>query len=181
MHFIIAGVVLSVLFFWGAFNDRYGIPTLAFLVALVGFHLFGGVDVLAFAAANVWTLLAGLGVYLVIGAGYSFYKWWSYARKDMVRQRINRRREVRRNPRLEEDEPDWEPKVPKARRHKSLITGWIGFWPFSLIITLIDDPLRALINWMFRRLRDTYDAIALKAKAWAMGVNLDEVDGDDVW
>jgi hypothetical protein len=42
---------------------------------------------------------------------------------------------------------------PTPKRHKSRIMTWLGFWPFSALWTLLNDPLRRLVEAI-------YDAVA---------------------
>lgn len=49
---------------------------------------------------------------------------------------------------------------PQASENKSRIVAWISFWPFSLVGTLFNDPIRKLINWIFNSLKDTYQAMS---------------------
>ena len=49
---------------------------------------------------------------------------------------------------------------PRASDHKSRITGWIGFWPFSMVGTVINDLLRKLINFLFASFKGLYQKMS---------------------
>jgi hypothetical protein len=49
---------------------------------------------------------------------------------------------------------------PRASDHKSRITGWIGFWPFSMVGTVINDPLRKLIDFLFASFKGLYQKMS---------------------
>lgn len=49
---------------------------------------------------------------------------------------------------------------PKAARNKASITGWIAFWPLSAVWTLIDDPVRRLIDYIFARFKNLYELMS---------------------
>jgi hypothetical protein len=49
---------------------------------------------------------------------------------------------------------------PLAYDNKSKIVAWICYWPFSLIGTLINDPLRRLVNFCFAKLKATYQKMS---------------------
>lgn len=49
---------------------------------------------------------------------------------------------------------------PKAAQNKSNITGWIAFWPLSAVWTLIDDPVRRLIDYIFARFKNLYELMS---------------------
>jgi hypothetical protein len=49
---------------------------------------------------------------------------------------------------------------PNASVHKSTITQWIAFWPVSFVWTMINDPLRNLVNYIFGRIKGVFQRIA---------------------
>lgn len=49
---------------------------------------------------------------------------------------------------------------PKAAQNKASITGWIAFWPLSAVWTLIDDPVRRLIDYIFARFKNLYELMS---------------------
>jgi hypothetical protein len=48
---------------------------------------------------------------------------------------------------------------PKATDHKSMITTWVIYWPFSAAISLMEDLVREAVKWVVTKLRAVYDAI----------------------
>lgn len=51
---------------------------------------------------------------------------------------------------------------PQANNHKALITTWITHWPVSLIWTLINDPIKKLINHIFESIKSVFQKISDK-------------------
>jgi hypothetical protein len=49
---------------------------------------------------------------------------------------------------------------PIAAKHKSKITQWIAFWPISGLWTLINDPIRKLVNVIFSRIKNTFQRLS---------------------
>jgi len=49
---------------------------------------------------------------------------------------------------------------PNAQEHASTILMWIGHWPFSMVWTLVNHPVRRVVRWIFARLRKVYYAIS---------------------
>lgn len=49
---------------------------------------------------------------------------------------------------------------PKASENKARITSWAIFWPFSLVGTLINDPLRRLWNLIWGAVKGLYQKMA---------------------
>lgn len=51
---------------------------------------------------------------------------------------------------------------PQANNHKALITTWITHWPVSLVWTLINDPIKKLINHIFESIKSVFQRISDK-------------------
>lgn len=51
---------------------------------------------------------------------------------------------------------------PIASDNKAKIVAWICYWPWSLIGTFINDPLKRLVEFMFRSLKALYQRISDK-------------------
>jgi len=49
---------------------------------------------------------------------------------------------------------------PRAAKNKSRITSWAIFWPFSLVGTLINDPLRRLWNLIWGAVKGLYQKMS---------------------
>jgi len=45
---------------------------------------------------------------------------------------------------------------PRAAKNKARITSWGTFWPFSMVGTIINDPLRRLWNFLWGQLKALY-------------------------
>jgi hypothetical protein len=52
--------------------------------------------------------------------------------------------------------------IPAATDHKAKIVGWMVFWPWSALWTLLNDPLRRIFNHIFKVLKETYQKISEK-------------------
>jgi hypothetical protein len=50
----------------------------------------------------------------------------------------------------------------RASNYKSKIIAWGIWWPFSLVGTIVDDPIRRFITWTFDRLCGTFQKLADK-------------------
>lgn len=49
---------------------------------------------------------------------------------------------------------------PNAGDNKARITAWITFWPMSAVGTLLDDPLRRLVEFIFSKLKNVYEIMS---------------------
>lgn len=52
--------------------------------------------------------------------------------------------------------------IPSATEYKAKIVGWMVFWPWSAMWTLLNDPLRRIFNHIFKVLKSTYQKISEK-------------------
>lgn len=53
-------------------------------------------------------------------------------------------------------------KKPRAVEHKARIVSWMSFWPFSVVGTFLNDPIRRLFNWLFNSFKALYQKMADK-------------------
>lgn len=49
---------------------------------------------------------------------------------------------------------------PRPRDHKSLITLWMIYWPWSMMWYLLSDPIKRFANWIYRRIQQLLEAIS---------------------
>lgn len=148
-------------------SERYGAATFVFLT-FASIMIFGNDAIFAFLASNPLWVLGILIGYLVIGVVFSIYKWFSYVRDCLNKSKEARMHFLHNNgikdAGLDTPVPDglkdlwsglrkpteleWYPynyandrtKPPKAFSHKSSIIGWMSYWPFFLVASLIRDP-----------------------------------------
>ena len=94
---------------------------------------------LLYAEQHPGTVILAVILYLLIGVVYSFIKWYFYV-KDQARNGRS---------------------LPTASTHKADLGRWIGYWPFSGIWTLIDEPIKQIVI----ELTAKYDSLAEKIYA----------------
>jgi hypothetical protein len=91
------------------------------------------------------SLLLGIG-YFIAGAVWSVVKWW-FAEKARVRRAKRDHGEKYRNSKTQ------------TVKYKSTVLVWIGYWPFSLVWTLLSDPFKRLVCWIYDELLHVYQRI----------------------
>lgn len=84
--------------------------------------------------------------YLAIGLLFSLYKWTSYVRH-MVK---DDRRQYGSESLI----------APTVDSHSTRIIGWMMYWPFSLIWTLINDPIRWLFTFVYNESKAVFQKIS---------------------
>jgi hypothetical protein len=134
-------------------------------------------DLLQHIASNpVWSVILFV-LYFVIGVGWSFIKWFS---KLSVHNRKIKRIMNEYNASDKKDDPKYKSTIvakilyysnsddinsaikksfPKVIDNKGNIIGWIIWWPFSMIGTIITDPLKRIGIFLYDLFGTWYQAI----------------------
>jgi hypothetical protein len=170
--------------------ECWGWATITLVGSVVAAHYAGLADVLTFLRTHmVETALYALG-YVAVGVLWSFIKWFSFLhrsrddlreRKDKLRahyeKHIKSPQFSRTTKEMIEGEmvdvpvpvPTFEEylrdyganlKRPTAADNKGRIIGWMAFWPFSVVGTFLNDPVRRLFNFLFRHFKTLYQKMA---------------------
>lgn len=98
---------------------------------------------------NFRKLLISSIIWLIIGLGWSFFKWFKFARKQYIGYQKHKNGT---------DKSNW---IPKVSDNKERITTWIVFWPFSVIRYAIGNLLRDFFNGIIKIFTGWYDRIAI--------------------
>jgi hypothetical protein len=163
--------------------EHFGFATLTLIATLVGVQLLHLADVLQFVMHHtVETLLYTVG-YLVVGVAWSFIKWFSFLMRFRDKYRECRDTFLKDN-NLKPGEPladnmslaltqylsrqDYYGEFrgnlltakPRAAKNKSRIVSWMYLWPFSVIGTLLNDPVKRLFKFLFNSLKELYQKMA---------------------
>lgn len=94
-------------------------------------------------------ILGWFGLYLLVGVVWAFFKWYFYLHKRIRKE--------------EKEMNRWENhviKIPTAADNKFRIMSWMIYWPFSLIWTAIDQPVRNTFNYLFNRFEIWFDKMS---------------------
>lgn len=152
--------------------------TVVVLGALVGLYFLQSTEVVGLLRAHgPWLPLYALG-YVAAGTLWSFVKWGSFlmgfrrayrgARDEFLAERGSeyrvedlqnylRHHQVSRGP---YGESIARLRKPVAQDNKGRIIAWTGFWPFSFVGTVLDDPVRRLCEASFNWFRGLYQRLA---------------------
>jgi hypothetical protein len=126
--------------------------------------------------------------YFALGALWSVGKWWFFVR-DKRDTYNDRKRDFIADKKLQITVKDAIPTdlrkefksymtrygnggvaMPEARKHKGRIMTWMAYWPWSMVWTLIDDPIKKMFRYIYNRLQRLYEKIS--ESIWA-GVDED--------
>ena len=137
------------------------------------FGFFGvlpnGLGVLPFLAANPYYIALGAACFFVVGTVWAVVKWWFFVHSEAAK----RREEISRNG-SKKNLYGATVKKPIAKNNKSRIITWMCFWPFSLVWTIVDDPIRKIFEAIFSQIKVGLQKISDKAFE-----GLEEDDDDD--
>jgi hypothetical protein len=148
-------------------------------LTLVGFccamHFFGDFNAFGWALDNPFETLSYVGGYFAAGAFWSVCKWWFF-----VRNKRDKYNEVKynfiRDNKLKigvkdvmpaENRKDFrtllrhtDTSMPEARQNKSRIMTWMTYWPWSMVWTMINDPIKKLFRMLYLRMQRIYEKIS---------------------
>lgn len=165
-------------------TEKFGWATLTLILTLVGVQVFhvGGLDLLAFAREHLVQTLLYVGGYLVVGVVWSFIKWFSFLmgfRDEFKQGKAAFLNGLKLNPegQVPENELDnfhsfmqkWKyggyygndlSMRPRAAKNKARITAWMAFWPYSVVGTILNDPIRRVFNWLFNGFKALYQKMS---------------------
>lgn len=152
------------------------------LVGTGGLLLLGGnVGILPWIVANPFLMVAFLIGYVLIGAGWSLFKWFLFVtdRKEKFIEEKSRRRgetllrlksHLNREPSKEEVNAEILASIknnhrkmfgmPVPSEHKSRIMHWMAYWPWSVINSLIFDFIRRFFKHVYNALADVFRKIS---------------------
>lgn len=187
---LIALVVLAIVATVLTEVEHFGWATLSLIATLVGvqvFHNTLGFNLLSWVESHALvTGLLTLG-YVVVGIIWSFVKWFSYLMSYRDKFREHKEAFLKANnlgglvvtaPVPEELRGKFEEYLrtntrwddhgrhiaalerPRASKNKSRIVAWMSLWPFSLVGTILNDPVRRLFNFLFNWFKALYQKMA---------------------
>jgi hypothetical protein len=181
-----AEITLFVILIFLVELEKFGWSTTLMIASVVIYailgHFFKWPQVSSiFTRDNFWSVLDYFGYYLLGAVIWSYGKWlvylWNFrrTRDKMVEQYKKSRLE---NPEQYHSELTIETirsmlgherykrtflsATPKAKEYKGMITAWAIWWPASVIGTIVDDPVRKFINFMFDLFSGLYQKAADK-------------------
>ena len=152
IYVLCAIVLLAIVFIWH-------VELLAALIA--GWFFMTHISLFAWIKAHPAQIAMYVAGYFVAGAAWSVVKWW-FAETKRVQQARNDF-SMRHNTHYHNDAETWAEYAQRMKTkpldHKSDILWWIACWPFSVLWTLIDDPVRRICRRIYDELQGVYQRI----------------------
>lgn len=144
-------------------SDRYGLSTFIVIVSALTLQLFSDIHPFTFIVNNVLeTIFIVIGWFLV-GSVYATVKWWIYVNK--IARKIKIAKDSEKILYYADHRTDaLGDIVPlQVSDYKGKITGWISFWLFSLLGTLLNDVLLEFAEWLYSQIGGILQKISNKA------------------
>jgi len=116
-------------------NEHY--PTPSIVAILLGIVYWKAI------VAAPWHVIALVaGVFVLFGLLWSVFKWFRHVNKTVAQYRNDY------GTTLDKSQMDGLKSECSAFKHKAMITGWIAFWPWSLLWSLTGDFFHMLYDAM---------------------------------
>jgi hypothetical protein len=141
-------VISFILITWSVECDNAISATIMMLVTFTLLYFLGGKDfkstILSILGHPIKLLMA-IFTYLLTGTIWSIVKWYFFL--------MNKKRKI-----IEERDRYWN--VPQVGEHKSRIITWMAYWPFSMIWTLINDPIKRAFREIYNHISNFMQSIS---------------------
>jgi hypothetical protein len=163
--------------------DKPGLATLSIIVFFVLLGWLGNINILNAIRERPLLSLGCLAGYFAAGTMWSICKWWFYVRKLRDKFDEYKRDFLARNNRADAKTiPDdlrilWLNEVdynyslapskskPIVAHNKSRIMTWMVYWPWSLVWTMVNDPIKRLFKEIYRVIQGFMQKISDRAFA----------------
>ena len=147
---------------WAVDSDFDLLAILLVILGVAGTLFFTGTNPIPFVQENFVAIAAGFAGWFVVGAAWSYFKWWRLLKSDAVQADIV------------ENYSYWRKKFPtldknafldsydaiKVSHNKSTIMRWITFWPASMFWFLTYKLIINVAETIYNAVRSTYQALA---------------------
>lgn len=167
--------------------EKGGLATVTFLATLVGLQVLCDVPILAYLWEHPISILLAAGVFLAVGSLWAIGKWWFYTHRQrdrfddavaeflkeqgvqdgiMTNEHKARFTELLLNERWMSEKGLVVGDTPSSpKNHKGDISMWIAYWPWSMTWTLLNDPIKRIGKWIYRKISGILETISATAFA----------------
>ena len=137
------------------------------IITLLAHEFLSDFSPIGYIVANPMTIVYGVIGYLVVGMNWGFVKWWFFTRAAATAYREARDRKYPNMPAGEMLTPEQRERlfndfvipskyVPiltdrRVSNYKTRIITWVTYWPISMFWTLLNDPIKMLVKFLYHR------------------------------
>lgn len=176
LPFLLLMAAECVFIFWCVSSRRLWPGLMSLLIVIGVLQFFGNVPTLVYIWNNPgWTLI-GVGIWIAASAPWAIIKWTLFVRDNSYRYEEILAKFMLDKPEWPKDPNQFTPEQkvewaeffhrnkyntndyeyervkfdPSYQEHKSDIMVWMVFWPWSLLWTILNDPLYKLFQNLYR-------------------------------
>jgi len=152
---------LIIYFLETALNDEYhdtggGAPSTLIIGIVIALYYFLGSkqdvkDFFFYLKDHPWLSLGRIGIYISIGIIWSVFKWFFFLqnKKEYFKKKM--------------ETSSWkfnESDIPQAKRNKARIISWMSYWPFSMLWTTINEPVKKTFRFIYSKIEGVFQKMA---------------------
>jgi hypothetical protein len=175
--------IVTIILLYCAENDRGALATLTVIATLCLLNWCGQIPVFAYIWDHPLVVIPGIAAYFLLGTIWGVGKWFFYVKDQREKYdalKLNFIKKENLTISVDEPIPDdlkalWQTTVqgyyedgryhsldvnPKVGRHKMRIYIWIAYWPWSLVWTMINDPVRKIFNRIYKSISGYLQSIS---------------------
>jgi len=166
MSFLTIGtwIILAVAFvcFLIATEKGSGIgSTVTMILTILALYMFGSkthiTNIFNFCQAHGLIIFVMFVLYIVVGVFWSIIKWFFFLLKIKDKETELLEKDLR-----EKSHYCRHVSAPLAQDNKEAILVWMFYWPFSAIWTLIDQPVKRIYKFIYRKIANYLQNISNK-------------------
>lgn len=155
-------------------NDEGVWATIVFIGTVLSLNFLSKIPILDYIKTNPLHTLAYVGIYFAVGIVWTLIKWYFFVHNKSVKYAAFRAKFLKDNKvteltpelsvRLQElVKSDYDLRnngvtgsAPDPAEHKSDLTRWGTYWPFSMVGTALNDIIRKAWDYVYEMLQTTY-------------------------
>jgi len=161
-------------------NDEGFWATVIAIGTVCSLQFLSHIPLLTAIKAHPGTTALYIASYFAIGAGWSLFKWYvfltkarikyesakadfleEYSAKELTGELAAKFMDLlASNHSYSDDDHAISATPPEARKHKSNLTRWATYWPFSMVGFALNDVVRKAWNYIYDLLQSTYQRIS---------------------
>lgn len=181
----VLGALACAFLFYCAETDNGLWATIVLVAGLGGVYLITDFNVTMWLYQNPLKFLICISLYFTIGVAWAVIKWFFYVKDQLKAFKACKKsfcEENRLDP--EKDMPETHladfkyylnrnriEYKPTPKNNKSRIYVWIAYWPWSGVWTLINDPVKRIVEFCYDCIVHTLESIT--ARVW---VGIEDLD-----
>jgi hypothetical protein len=153
-------------------NDEGVWATIVFIGTVLSLNFLSKIPVLDYVKLNPGHTLMYVGIYFAVGIVWTLIKWYFFVHNKVVKYNnfkakfLKDRKTDTLTPALANELIEScsrygvSADAPDASDHKSDLTRWGTYWPFSMVGTALNDIIRRAWDYVYEMLQTTYQRMS---------------------